>query len=115
MAKKRKPIQVVALYAEEDAQGRIDVILSETTRQNKALMLRLHHRVVDLLAEKCLLDCFAHDLEERLAALGTDIISDYVADLLRDTEVVVKKAKKPRAKGVRRAGSNGASARSKRA
>ena len=115
MAKKREPIQVVALYAEEDAQGRIDVTLSETMRQNKALMVRLHHRVVDLLAEKCLLPYFVHDLEERLAALGTDIISDYVADLLRDTEAVVKKAKKPNTKRVQRAGSNGAPAQSKRA
>jgi hypothetical protein len=113
--KKREPIQVVALYAEEDAQGRIDVTLSETTVQNRALMLRLHHRVVDLLAEKGLLPYFADDVEARLAALGTDIISDYVADLLRDTEVVVKKAMKPSTKRVRRAGSNGASARSKRA
>jgi hypothetical protein len=115
VAKKRDPIQVVALYAEENAQGRIDVTLSETTVQNKALMVRLHHRVVDLLAEKGLLPYFADDVEARLAALGTDIISDYIADLLRDAEPVVKVGKKPRVKGVRRAGSNGASAQSKRA
>ena len=115
MAKKREPIQVVALHAEEDAQGRIEVILSATVRQDRALMVRLHHRVVDLLAEKGLLHDFADDVEERLAALGTDIISDFVADLLSEGQAVVKKAKAPSAKGVRRAGSNGAKAQSKRA
>ena len=115
MAKKREPIQVVALHAEEDAQGRIEVILSATIRQDRALMVRLHHRVVDLLAEKGLLDDFADDVEERLAALGTDIISDFVADLLSESQAVVKKAKAPGAKSARRAGSNGALAQSKRA
>jgi hypothetical protein len=115
VAKKREPLQVVALHAEEDTQGRIDVILSATVRQDRALMVRLHHRVVDLLAEKCLLDDFADDVEERLAALGTDIISDFVADLLREAEAVVQQAKAPSAKGIRRPGSNGPLARSKRA
>ena len=115
MANRREPIQVVALHAEEDAQGRIDVTLSATIRQNRALMVRLHHRVVDLLAEKGLLDYFADDVEERLAALGTDIISDFVADLLREAEAVVQQAKAPSAKGIRRAGSNGPLAQSKRA
>ena len=92
MSKKREPIQVVALHAEENAQGRIDVILSETIRQNRPLMLRLHHRVVDLLAEKCLLADFADDVEARLAALGTDIISDFVADLLSEAEEAVNES-----------------------
>ncbi len=114
MANKREPIQVVALHAEEDAKGRIDVILSATIRQDRALMIRLHHRVVDLLAEKGMIDYFADDVEERLAALGTDIISDFVADLLSEGRAVLEKAKVQSAKGVRHGGSNGASARSKR-
>ncbi len=63
--------------------------------------------MVDLLAEKGLLDYFADEVEERLAAFGTDIISDFVADLLRDAEAVVQQAKAPSAKGIRRAGSVG--------
>ena len=81
MANRREPFQIVALYAEEDAEGRIDVVLSTTIRQDRALMVRLHHRVVDLLAEKGMIDYFTDELEGRLAALGTDIISDFVADL----------------------------------
>ena len=115
MANKRELLQVVALHAEEDAQGRIDVILSATVRQDRALMVRLHHRVVDLLAEKCLLDDFADDVEERLAALGTDIISDFVANLLSEGQAVAKEAKASSAKGIRRARSNGRLAQSKRA
>ncbi|MCP4248939.1 MAG: hypothetical protein GY778_18000 [bacterium] len=89
MANRREPIQVVALHAEEDAKGRIDVILSATVRQNRELMVRLHHRVVDLLAEKGLIDYFADDVQERLTALGTDIISDFVADLTSEAEAAV--------------------------
>jgi hypothetical protein len=86
VANRRQPFQIVALYAEEDAEGRIDVTLSATIRQDRALMIRLHHRVVDLLAEKGMIDYFADELEERLAALGTDIISDFVADLTSEGE-----------------------------
>ncbi len=89
MANRRQPIQVVALHAEEDAKGRIDVILSATVRQNRDLMVRLHHRVVDLLAEKGLIDYFADDVQERLTALGTDIISDFVADLTSEAEAAM--------------------------
>jgi hypothetical protein len=106
---------VVALHAEEDKQGRIDVILSPTIRQDHALMRRLHHRVVDLLAEKNMLDYFADDVEVRLAALSTDIVSDYVADLLKECETAAKKDRRPSAKGARGAGSNGPLASSKRA
>ncbi len=115
MANKRKPLQVVALHAEEDAQGRIEVILSATIRQDRALMVRLHHRVIDLLAENGLLDDFADDVQERLTALGADIISNYVADLLSDSQAAMQPAKKPRPRGLRRAGSNGPLAQSKRA
>ena len=109
MANRREPIQVVALHAEEDAKGRIEVILSATIRQNRALMVRLHHRVVDLLAEKGLLDYFADDVEERLAALGTDIISDFVADLTSEgnppmtrpqQDIAVKESKESGDKGI---------------
>lgn len=52
-------------------------------------MFWLHHRVVDLLADRGLLDFLAHDVEERLALLSPDITSDYVADLLREGEDAV--------------------------
>ncbi|UCC30829.1 MAG: hypothetical protein JSU86_00850 [Phycisphaerales bacterium] len=90
MAKKPDRIQPVALHAEEDPQGRIQVMLPERMRKNQTLMLWLHHRVVDLLADKGLLDFLAHDVEERLALLSTDITSDYVADLLHEAEDAVK-------------------------
>ena len=90
MARRSKPVQVVAKYAEEDEQGRIHVTLSAMVRHNRALMLRLHHRVVDLLAEKGILDCFTADVEKRLVALGPDIISDFVTDLLKEDQQPVE-------------------------
>ena len=90
MAKKRDPIHPVALHAEQDFQGRIQVILPVEVRENLTLMLWLHHRVVDLLAETGLLHFLAHDVEERLALLSADITSDYVGDLLHEGEDAVK-------------------------
>ena len=90
MAKKRERIQPVALHAELDAQGCLQVTLPEKVCQNLALMLWLHHRVVDLLADNGLLDFLTHDVEERLALLATDITSDYVAALLAEGEEAVQ-------------------------
>ena len=90
MTRRPEPFQVVAEYAEEDEQGRINVTLSAMVRHNRALMLRLHHRVVDLLDKNGILSYFADDVEERLAALGPDIISDFIADLLKEGQQPVE-------------------------
>jgi hypothetical protein len=74
----------MAEHAEEDDRGRINVVLPDEVRRDRNLMRRLHHRVVDLLADKGILECFADDVEERLASLGAEIVSDFVADLLRE-------------------------------
>ena len=84
MAKKPTFVPDMALHAAEDNRGRIHVVLPDKVRRNYALMRRLHHRVVDLLAEKGMLDHFADDVEERLAALGPDIVSNFIADLLKE-------------------------------
>jgi hypothetical protein len=68
----------------EDDRGRINIALPEKVRRDQALMRRLHHRVVDLLADKGMLGHFAEDVEERLATLGAEIVSDFVAGLLKE-------------------------------
>ena len=91
MAKeKRAPFRMVAIHAEENKHGRIDIILPEDVMQDRPLMLRLHHRVVDLLDENGILGYFADDVEKRLAALGPGIISDFIADLLKESQQPVE-------------------------
>jgi hypothetical protein len=90
MTRKPKLDQIVALHAMEDDRGRINVALPAEVRQNHALMHRLHHRVVDLLAEKGMLAFFADDVEERLASLSADIVSDFVAKLLKEGRPATK-------------------------
>jgi hypothetical protein len=92
VARRPEPFEVVAPHAEEDEQGRINVMLPEAVREDRALMRWLHHRVVDLLAEKGLLGDFADDVEVRLSALGTDIVSDYVGELLTECQTARPRA-----------------------
>ena len=90
MANKLDAVHPVALHAEEDAKGRVRVTLSEPIVRKQRLMRWLHHRVIDLLADNQLLDCFADDLERRIALLSADITSDFVAALLEEGEEAVK-------------------------
>jgi hypothetical protein len=98
VARRSKPVQVMSEYADADDQGRINVTLSAIVRHNRALMVRLHHNVVDLLDKNGLLDCFTADVEKRLATLGPDIISDFIADLLKEDQPTTKKSKPPNAR-----------------
>ena len=90
MAKKPTFVPDMALHAAEDNRGRIHVVLPDKVRRNYALMRRLHHRVVDLLAEKGMLDHFADDVEERLSSLSVKIVSDFVAKLLNEARPAKK-------------------------
>ena len=90
MAKKPRLSPVVALHAMEDDRGRIHVVLPQEVRRNHAVMRQLHHRVVDLLAEKGMLSQFANDVEERLSSLSAKIVSDFVAKLLNEARPAKK-------------------------
>ena len=82
MAKKNDSYHSVSLHAEEDSRGRLRVTLPHEIVQNRALMLWLHHRVLDLLNDNHLLEVVAKDVEQHFELLSVDIISDYIADLL---------------------------------
>ena len=100
--KRMEPIGNVALYAEEDEKGRLDVTLPEDVVRDKTLMNRLHHRVVDVLVENGLLCYFTRALEEQLAALGADVLSDFIDGLVAECRTKKRKAdpaKKPTAAG----------------
>jgi hypothetical protein len=90
VAKKPKYLPVVADHAMEDSQHRISVALPDDVRDDRALMCRLHHRVVDLLDKKQMLEFFYEDVEDRLAALSAQIVSDFVAKLLKEVRVATK-------------------------
>ncbi len=90
MGNKLDAVHPVALHAEEDAKGRVRITLSALVVRKQRLMRWLHHRVIDLLADHQLLDCFDDDLERRIALLSADITSDFVAALLEEGEEAVK-------------------------
>ena len=82
--KKQAPFRMVAIHVMEDDHGCINVVLPEKVRKNQVLMLRLHHRVVDLLHKNGILEFFTADVEERLAKLAPGILSDFITDLLKE-------------------------------
>ena len=83
MAKKHDSYHSVALHAEVDSHGRLRVTLPHEITQNRALMLWLHHRVVDLLNDNHLLGIVAEDVEQHFELLTADITSDFIGDLLK--------------------------------
>ena len=87
---KRPPYRMVTPYAEANKHGHIDVTLPEDVIRDRALMLRLHHRVVDLLDENGMLGYFVDDVEERLVALAPGIISNFIIDLLKEDQQPVE-------------------------
>ena len=93
-----KPLRCVALYAEEDEKGCLDVTLPVALQQDRVLMRRLHHRVIDLLEEKDILPLLARTVEEQLAALSTDVLSDYIEELVNECRTSRKKPPKSETK-----------------
>ena len=91
MAKKRntRP-HLLALHTEEDSQGRLKVMLSETLRKDRELMRWLHHRVVDLLDDINALYYLDDELDERLSLLTVDVTSDYIENLLVEGRAAVE-------------------------
>ena len=89
MPKRKKPIQNICYFAEENGQGRIKVVLHTLDYEDKQYLPWLFHRVIDLLHEKHLLSSFIGELEECIAALTTDVMSDYITDLLAEAKEAV--------------------------
>ena len=91
MGSKLGAIHPVCLHAVEDEKGRIEVQLNEGLIHRRHLVLWLHHRVIDLLDQYHMLDCFDEDLDDRLSLLCADITSDYIGALFEEGEEAVKR------------------------
>ena len=107
MAKKRTGMGTLNDIAREDEEGGITVTLPDSVRGNLALMRRLNHRVVDIIADYGFVDWLVHDVERRLAVLSTDVMCGFTTALVREARTATKQAGKAESKRGRRVTSNG--------
>ncbi len=84
MAKKRTGMGTLNDITREDEEGGIKVTLPESVRGNLALMRRLNHRVVDIIADRGFVEWLVHDVERRLAVLSADVMHDFTTALVRE-------------------------------
>lgn len=92
MAKKRIDTDTLNPITREDDDGGIKVTLPDSVRGNLRLMRRIHHRVVDIMADYGFVDFLVHDVEARLGILSADITCDFVKDLIREARAQGKEA-----------------------
>ena len=90
MAKKRSRLDLLSEIAQEDDEGGIKVRLPESVRDDLRVMRRLHHRVVDFMADHGLLEGLVHDVEARLTVLSFAIVGDYVTEMVREAKASAK-------------------------
>ena len=107
MAKKRTGMGTLNEIAREDEEGGIKVTLPESVRGNLALMRRINHRIVDIIADHGFVDWLVHDVERRLAVLSTDVMYDFTTALVREARTATKQSEKAESKRRRRVTSNG--------
>ncbi len=94
MAKKRTRMDVLDEIVQEDEEGGLKVRLPESVRGDLRVMRRLHHRVVDLMADIGLLEGLVHDVEARLTVLSFAIVGDYVTEMVREAKASSKTSAK---------------------
>ncbi len=90
MAKKRTRMDVLDEIVQEDEEGGFKVRLPESVRGDLRVMRRLHHRVVDLMADIGLVKGLVHDVEARLSVLSFAIVGNYVTEMVREARASSK-------------------------
>ena len=104
MPKKRSRMDVLSEIVQEDEEGGLKVRLPESVRGDLRVMRRLHHRMVDFMADHGLLEGLVHDVEARLTVLSFAIVGDYVTEMVREARAATSKPKESPApkKGAKR-------------
>ncbi|MCH7885920.1 MAG: hypothetical protein IIC01_11825 [Planctomycetes bacterium] len=74
--------------------SRVRVNLPESVRDNLGALRRLHHLVVDIMADRGFVKTLADDAEMRLEVLSTDMAAHYVMDLLGQAYSPRRRSKK---------------------
>ena len=82
MAKHKTESKPVAPTVQFD--GDCDVTLPDWVRNDVNMLRRLHHKVVDLLADNDHITWMIQDVEDRLGALGRDVIRETVSDMIAE-------------------------------
>ncbi|UCC31156.1 MAG: hypothetical protein JSU86_02545 [Phycisphaerales bacterium] len=70
--------------------------LPESVRGNPDMLRRLHHRIVDIVADGGFVETLANEAESRLGALSSHMAAEYVLDLLTEAHAWARKSKKTR-------------------
>ena len=91
---KRTGLATPNSIVDEDPAGGLTVTLAQSVRDNLPVMRGLHHRVVDVMADRGLVQCLVYDVETRLAALSEQIVGDFVTDLVREARAGARKSAK---------------------
>lgn len=94
MAKKRTRLEMLSEIVQEDNKGGFKVTLPESVRTDLRVMRRLHHRVVDFMADHGLVKGLVHDVEMRLTVLSFAIVGDYVTEMVREAKASAKTSAK---------------------
>ena len=74
--------------------SRVRVNLPDSVRDNVRMLRRLHHLVVDIMADAGFVKTLADDAEMRLEVLSTDMAAHYVMDLLGQAYSPRRRSKK---------------------
>ncbi len=87
--------------------SRVRVNLPESIRHDPVMLRRLHHLVVDITADRGFVETMADDAEMRLGVLSSDMVANYVLDLLGQAYLSRRRSKKTKkskktAKGARK-------------
>lgn len=94
MAKKKTETDTSNSNEQWNLTSRVRVNLPESVRDNLGMLRRLHHLVVDIMADRGFVKTLADDAEMRLEVLSTDMAAHYVMDLLGQAYSPRRRSKK---------------------